>query len=75
MKELKEGEITMLLGVPLLFNKLAAGILKGIKSKGPFVYGIMKFLMGLSFMIKKTFGVNLASTSLRLYSSRQIFTL
>ena len=58
MKELKEGEITMLLGVPLLFNKLAAGILKGIKSKGPFVYGIMKFLMGLSFMIKKTFGVN-----------------
>lgn len=58
MKELKEGEITMLLGVPLLFNKLAAGILKGIKSKGPFVYGIMKFFMGLSFMIKKTFGVN-----------------
>ncbi len=58
MKELKEGHITMLLGVPLLFNKLAAGIIKGIKEKGAFVYGIMKFLMGLSYLIKKVFGVN-----------------
>ena len=34
LRELKEGKITMLLGVPLLFNKLLAGILKGIRSKG-----------------------------------------
>ena len=53
MKELKEGKITMLLGVPLLFNKLLAGIMKGIKEKGPLVYGIIKFLMGLSYIIKK----------------------
>ena len=53
MKELREGKITMLLGVPLLFNKLLAGIMKGIKEKGAFVYGIIKFLMGLSYIIKK----------------------
>ena len=58
MKELKEGKITMLLGVPLLFNKLLSGIMKGIKSKGPIVYGLIKFLLGLSFIIKKLFNCN-----------------
>lgn len=58
LKELREGKITMLLGVPLLFNKLLAGILKGIKDKGPVVYGIMKFLMGISYLVKKVTGKN-----------------
>jgi long-chain acyl-CoA synthetase len=58
LKELREGKITMLLGVPLLFNKLLAGILKGIKDKGIVVYGIMKFLMSVSLFIKQVFNVN-----------------
>ena len=58
LKELREGKITILLGVPLLFNKLLAGILKGIKDKGPVVNGIMHFLMGVSYFIKKVFKVN-----------------
>ena len=58
MKELREGKITMLLGVPLLFNKLLAGIMKGIKDKGAFVYGIIKFFMGLSYIIKKLTNCN-----------------
>lgn len=58
MKELREGEITMLLGVPLLFNKLLAGIMNGIKAKGFFVYGVIKFLLGLSYIIKKLFNAN-----------------
>lgn len=58
MKELKEGKITMLLGVPMLFNKLAAGIIRGMKAKGPFVYGILRFLMNFSYFFKKAFGVS-----------------
>ncbi len=58
LKELREGKITMLLGVPLLFNKLLAGIIKGIRDKGPIVYGIMKFLMGVSYLVKKITGKN-----------------
>ena len=58
LKELKEGQVTMLLGVPMLFNKLLAGILRGIKAKGPVVFGILSFLMGVSGFIKKTFGAN-----------------
>ena len=58
MKELKEGHITMLLGVPLLFNKLLAGIMKGIKAKGPLVNGALHALMGISYVIKKVFNKN-----------------
>src|SRR5574344_2373854 len=58
MKELKEGHITMLLGVPLLFHKLLAGIMKGIKAKGPIVYGAIKIMLGLSYLIKKLFKTN-----------------
>jgi len=58
LKELKEGRITMLLGVPMLFNKLLDGIIKGIKAKGPIVYGLLSFLMIISGLIKKTFKVN-----------------
>ncbi|MGP1603638.1 MAG: AMP-dependent synthetase/ligase [Treponema sp.] len=58
MQELKEGRITMLLGVPLLFNKLMAGIIKGIKAKGIVVYTFIRALMGLSYFIKKIFKVN-----------------
>ena len=59
MYELKEGKITMLLGVPLLFNKLLAGIFKGIKSKSVIIFYIIRFLMGISYFIKKAFGANI----------------
>lgn len=62
LKELREGKITMLLGVPLLFNKLLAGIMKGIKDKGPIVYGLIKTMMGLSYLIKKLTGINPGKT-------------
>jgi long-chain acyl-CoA synthetase len=57
-KELKEGKVTMLLGVPMLFNKFLAGILRGLKEKGPVVYGLISFLMAISGIIKKVFKVN-----------------
>ena len=58
LKDLKEAQITMLLGVPMLFNKVLAGILRGLKAKGPVVYGIISFMMGISGFIKKVFNVN-----------------
>ena len=59
LHELQAGKITMLLGVPLLFNKLLAGILKGVRSKGVLVYGLIKILMGLSYIVKKMTGKNI----------------
>ncbi len=58
LTELREGQITMLLGVPLLFNKLLAGILNGIREKGPVVNGAMKLLRGISFTAKRLTGRN-----------------
>ncbi len=57
-KDLKEGGVTMFLGVPMLFNKLIAGINKGLKEKGGFVYGLIHAMMGLSGFLKKAFGLN-----------------
>ena len=53
LKDLKEARITMFLGVPLLFNKVLGGIMKGVKEKGPLVYGLVRGLMFLSGVIKK----------------------
>jgi long-chain acyl-CoA synthetase len=58
LHDLKAAKITMLLGVPMLFNKVLAGILRGIRQKGIVVYGLIKFLMAVSGFIKKTFKVN-----------------
>jgi long-chain acyl-CoA synthetase len=58
LHDLKAAKITMLLGVPMLFNKLLAGILRGLREKGIIVYGAVLFLMAVSGFIKKTFGVN-----------------
>jgi long-chain acyl-CoA synthetase len=58
LKDLKEAKITMLLGVPMLFNKVLAGIIRGLKEKGPVVYGLISFLMTISGIIKKIFKVN-----------------
>lgn len=58
MKELKEAKVTMFLGVPMLFNKLYAGLIAGIKKKGPVVYGVIKCLMGISGWLKHTFNIN-----------------
>jgi len=58
LKDLKEAQVTMLLGVPMLFNKVLAGIRRGLKAKGPVVYGILSFLMMISGIIKKIFKFN-----------------
>ncbi len=58
LKDLKEAHVTMFLGVPLLFNKLLAGIMKGIREKGAFAFGLVSTLMAISGLIKKTFNVN-----------------
>ncbi len=59
MKELKEGKISIMLGVPLLYNKLLFGIRNGIKAKGPFVAGAVSVLRGISFFVKKLTGKNI----------------
>lgn len=59
MTDLKLGNITMMLGVPMLFNKLADGIEKAIKKKGVAVYTLISILRQISYLTKKIFGINI----------------
>lgn len=58
LKELKEGEVTMFLAVPMLFNKMIAALMNGVREKGIVLYGIIRFLMSVSGLLKKIFKVN-----------------
>lgn len=58
LKELKKGKVTMFLAVPMLFNKMLKGLMNGIREKGILVYGLIRFLMSISGLIKKLFKVN-----------------
>ena len=58
LKDLKQGKVTMFLGIPMLFNKLIKGLMKGVREKGIVVYGLIRTMMWLSGIIKKYFHVN-----------------
>ncbi len=58
LSDLKRGKITMLLGIPMLFNKLLKGILHGIREKGAIVYALISALMTVSGGVKKLLGFN-----------------
>jgi long-chain acyl-CoA synthetase len=58
-KEMKDGHVTMFLGVPMLFNKMIGGLMNGVREKGVVLYGFIRFLMGISGVVKKVFKVNI----------------
>ncbi|HNZ94857.1 MAG TPA: AMP-binding protein, partial [Sphaerochaeta sp.] len=59
LKEMREGKVTMFLAVPMLFNKMIAALMNGVKEKGAVLYGVIRFLMGVSGVLKKVFKVNI----------------
>ena len=59
LKELREGHVTMFLAVPMLFNKMIAALMAGVRKKGVLVYGLIRAMMGFSGLVKKVFGVNI----------------
>ncbi len=59
LKELKEGEVTMFLAVPMLFNKMIGALMSGVREKGIILYGLIRGMMRFSGLIKKVFGVNI----------------
>lgn len=57
-KDFKNGKVTMFMAVPLLYNKLAKGIMKGVEEKGKLASFVIKAMMRFSGFVKKTFNVN-----------------
>ena len=65
LKELREAHVTQFLAVPMLFNKMIAALMKGVREKGVLVYALIRALMTLSGAIKKLTGVNLSMENIR----------
>lgn len=58
-KEMKEGHITMFLAVPMLFNKLLTGIMKGVEEKGKLAKFAINSMAVFSGIVKKITGINI----------------
>lgn len=58
INDLIRGKVNFFMGIPLLYNKLLAGMMKEIKKKGPFVNGFIHMLMGINGFFKTNFGLN-----------------
>ncbi len=58
LKDLKQGRVTMFLAIPMLFNKMLKGLMRGVREKGIVVYGVIRGLMALSGATKKMLGMN-----------------
>ncbi|MCL2519514.1 MAG: AMP-binding protein [Spirochaetaceae bacterium] len=59
LHDLKEGKVTMLLGVPMLYNKVINGIMNNVKKKGAVAHSLVKCMMTISRMVGQEKGRNL----------------
>lgn len=56
INDLKRGHVTVFMGIPLLYNKLIAGIFSKVKEKGAITYALIRTLMAINGICKKLFG-------------------
>ena len=56
INDMKMGKVTVFMGIPLLYNKVIAGVMKKLKDKGAFTYNLVKTLMAINGWCKKAFG-------------------
>ena len=56
INDLRMGKVTVFMGIPLLYNKVIAGIFTKVKEKGALTYALIKALMAFNGFCKKCFG-------------------
>ncbi len=59
MNDLKKGGITVIMGIPLLYNKILKGMMKQVRSKGLATHMLIGVLMRISGLIKSVFNINM----------------
>ena len=58
INDLTKGKVTTFMGIPLLYNKILAGMMKQVKKKGVFVNTFVHLLMFINGFFKKYFNRN-----------------
>ncbi|NLK14032.1 MAG: AMP-binding protein [Spirochaetales bacterium] len=63
INDMKKGEITVIMGIPLLYNKILAGMMKQVKKKGAATYALIRTMMTINGFFKKHLKWNLLRKS------------
>ena len=55
LNDMKQGKVTIFMGIPLLYNKLLAGIMKQIRAKGKLTYAVVRTAMSINGFFRTHF--------------------
>lgn len=58
LNEMRNGKVTMFLAIPLLYNKFLAGLMKKVRERGIAAYALIKTLLWVNGVLRKTFHIN-----------------
>jgi len=58
LSDMRVGKVTLFLAIPLLYNKLLSGMLKKVREKGLAAYALIRTLMWLNGILRKTLRIN-----------------
>ncbi len=69
-KELKDGDVTVLMAVPMIYNKMISALMDGVRKKGIAVYGLIRAAMIFSGFLKDMTGRNVGKKMFHFLSSK-----
>ncbi len=58
IEDMQNSGVTVFMGIPLLFNKFLAGVLRKVREKGVVTYAVVRILMSINGVLKRRFGLN-----------------
>ncbi|MBI9095064.1 MAG: AMP-binding protein [Sphaerochaeta sp.] len=57
--DLSQGQVTIFMGIPLLYNKILAGMMKQVRKKGLITYALVRLMMTINGFTKKHLKANI----------------
>ena len=57
--DLTKGQVTIFMGIPMLYNKILSGMMKQVRKKGLFTYALVKTMMTINGFTKKHLKANI----------------
>ena len=58
INDMKQGKVTVFMGIPLLYNKLLSAVMKEVRSKGVITYALVRTIMKINGFFKRHFNLN-----------------
>ncbi len=58
LNDMRQGKVTLFLAIPLLYNKLLAGLFKKVREKGLVTFALVRVMLFINGILKKYFKIN-----------------